>query len=48
MEVLFYLQAADGESPGVVGQRGDGDREGRVGDVLIVEFNGNFIITWRK
>lgn len=43
-----HLQAGDGEPAGVVRQRGDGDGERRVGDVLIIKLDGHLIVTWRE
>lgn len=43
-----HLQAGDGEAASVVRQCGDGDDERGVWDVFVVEFYGNFIITWRR
>lgn len=43
-----HLQAGDGEAASVVRQRGDGDDERRVGDVLIVKLDGNLVVTWRE
>ena len=41
-----HLQAGDGESPRAVRQRGDGDDERRVGDVLVVELDGHLVVAW--
>lgn len=41
-----YLEAGDGESAGLVRQRGDGNDEGTVGDVLIVELDGHLVVPW--
>lgn len=43
-----YLQAGDGDAASVLRQRGDGDGERRVGDVLIIKFDGNLIVTWKR
>lgn len=43
-----YLQAGDGQAASVVRQRGDGHRERRVWDVLLVKFDGNLIVTWDR
>lgn len=40
-----YLKAGDGEAASVVRQRGHRDHEGRVRDVLVIEFDGDFIVT---
>lgn len=45
---VSHLQAGDGEAASVVRQRGDGDDERRVWDVLVVELNGHFIVAWRE
>ena len=39
-----HLQAGDGEAAGVIGQRGDGDDEGAVWDVLVVELDGDLVV----
>ncbi len=43
-----HLQAGDGEAASIIRQGGNGNDERRVWDVLIVELNGNLIVTWRE
>lgn len=42
-----YLQAGDREPPCVVGQGGHGHHEGAVGDVLVVELDGDLVVACR-
>lgn len=39
-----HLKTGNSEAPGVVGRRGHRDDEGAVGDVLVVETDGNLIV----
>lgn len=41
-----YLEAGDGEAAGVIGVGGHGHHEGTVGDVLLVELDGDLVVTW--
>jgi len=41
----WHLEAGDGEAAGVIGVGGDGDHEGAVGDVLLVELDGDLVVT---
>lgn len=46
LQLNLYLKARDGQPAGLVRQRGDGNDEGAVRDVLVVELDGHLVVTW--
>lgn len=44
--VPMYLQAGDSEAPGIVRVRRHWYHEGAVGDVLLIELDGDLVVTW--